>query len=137
MKRIICLFFITILVACSAKENAPSNVLSGSEMKSVLWDMMRAQVLAQHNARQDSTINLNAETSALTEKVFKFHKITSKKFDRSYDWYTAHPDIMQVIFDSLYTQKQREFNPVLEDDAPGDERRLLKRSIKEKPVLHE
>ena len=136
MKRIICLFFITILVACSAKENAPSNVLSGSEMKSVLWDVMRAQFLAQYNAKQDSTINLSAETRTLTEKVFEIHKITSKKFDRSYDWYTAHPDQMLVMLDSIYKQKQRELNPD-QEETNGTGRKILKPSIDEKPLINE
>lgn len=135
MKRIFLLLISASLVACSSKENVPSNVLSDSKMKVVLWDIMRAQFLAQHKAGQDSTINLDAETRTLTEKVFEIHKINSRDFDRSYNWYTAHPDRLQVMLDSLYTQKQREFNPETEEETQS--RKLLKRSIKEKPPLNE
>lgn len=106
-------------------------------MKSVLWDMTRAQLMAEHNARKDSIINLNAETRLLTEKVFTIHKITSKDFDRSYNWYTAHPDQMQVMLDSLYTQKQREFNPDQDEETQRPERKFLKNTIEEKPLLNE
>lgn len=130
MKRIIFIFFITTLVACSTKERPPSNVLSKNEMQSVLWDVIRAQFLAQHNARKDSTINLNAETRILTDKVFNIHKITSKDFDRSYNWYTAHPDQFQVMMDSLYTQKQREFNPN-QPETNSNKRKLVKPYLNE------
>ena len=129
MKKIPVIFLIISLMACSSKEIAPSNVFSESKMKVVLWDVMRAQFLARHNADQDSTINLDAETTILTEKVFEIHKITSKDFDRSYNWYTAHPDKMQVMLDSLYTQKQREFNP--ETGEAKKDKKILKPSIQE------
>ncbi|MEO6819131.1 MAG: DUF4296 domain-containing protein [Ginsengibacter sp.] len=136
MNRILCIFLLLSLVACSSKENAPSNVLPDSKMKSVLWDVMRAEFLAQHNARKDSTINLNAETRVLTEKVFEIHKISAKDFDRSYNWYTAHPDQMQLMLDSLYIQKQRELNPPpLDSNAKNN--RLLKPSIQKKSLSHE
>lgn len=135
MKRIGLILLSVFLVACSAKENVPNNVLPDNKMKVVLWDIMRAQFLAQHKAGQDSTINLDAETKVLTEKVFAVHKITSQDFDRSYNWYTAHPDKLQVMLDSLYTQKQRESNP--ETEKAIQSRKLLKRSIKEKPPLDE
>lgn len=131
MKRIFYIFLITTLVACSAKENAPSNVLSQSEMKSVLWDVLRVQFLAEQNVKQDSTLNVNAETRLLTEKVFTIHKISSKDFDRSYNWYTSHPDQMQELLDSLYTQKQRELNPEPLDTAIKG-RKSLKHPIKDK-----
>jgi hypothetical protein len=136
MKRIICFFLMLSLAACSAKESAPSNVLPESKMKSVLWDVTRAQFLAEHNARRDSAINLNAETRLLTEKVFGRYKITSGDFERSYNWYTSHPDQLQVLLDSLYTQKQREFNPEIGEPG-GKDRKLLKRTIEEKPISNE
>ena len=125
-------------MACSSRENVPSNVLSESKMKSVLWDVMRVQFLAKQTAGKDSTININAETKALTEKVFTIHKITAEDFDKSYNWYTSHPDKMQVMLDSLYTQKQREFNPPdVEPQTDNKGRRLLKPTIDEKPISHE
>lgn len=136
MKKTYIISLMVFLVSCSAKENAPANIFPESKMKSVLWDVMRVQTLAQHNAREDSTINLNAETTTLTEKVFEIHKVTSKDFDRSYNWYTSHPDQMQLLLDSLYAQKQREFNPEPSDTIMKG-RKLLKPLITEKSITDE
>lgn len=134
MKQIISIILILLLSSCSSKDSTPKGVLSKQEMKSVLWDVLSAQFMAQQNIRRDTTLNINAETKALAEKVFLIHKITSKDFDKSYNWYTSHPDIMKEMMDSLYNQKQREFNPPLSEDDKIEKR---DRSRIIKPLIHE
>ncbi len=77
-------------------------------MSEILWDIIRAQALANEVARKDSSINVEFQTKVFTQKVFEIHHVTSSSFDKSYDWYSGHPDILRLMFDSLYTQKQRE-----------------------------
>lgn len=79
-------------------------------MKSVLWDVIRAQFLADEIVKKDSLASVSAETKVLTQKVFQIHKIAASDFDKSYNWYVKHPETMKLIFDSLYTQKQRNKN---------------------------
>ena len=69
---------------------------------------MRAHALSTEIARKDSVINEVTETKALTKKVFEIHNITSTAFTLSYNWYTNHPDVMRIVFDSLNAQNQRE-----------------------------
>lgn len=77
-------------------------------MKNILWDVMRAQTLATEISRKDSTVNPAVETKTLSQKVFQIHKTDSANFNKSYNWYVKHPDVLKLIFDSLYIQKERE-----------------------------
>lgn len=71
-----------------------------------MWDVMRAQALAVEISRKDS-LNDTAETKALMQKVYEIHHINSADFTKSYNWYIKHPDYLRLVFDSLYTEKQK------------------------------
>lgn len=108
MKNILSFVIFTLLWSCSEKNKIPAKIIQPNEMQNILWDVMRAQALSNEIARKDSSINEIAETKVLTQRVFEIHNITSTAFSRSYSWYTNHPDIMKIIFDSLNAQNQRE-----------------------------
>ena len=116
----ICLLFSVVFVSCGSGDEAPSNILQPSQMSNVLWDIMRSQTLAYEVARKDSSVNEAAETKALSQKVFKIHKIDSAYFNKSYNWYVQHPAVLKVIFDSMYAQKEREVNLKLERENMPD-----------------
>jgi hypothetical protein len=97
-----------ILFSCSGKNKIPPEIIQQKEMQNILWDVIRAQALSAEMARKDSTINEVAETKILTQKVFEIHHTTSSAFDQSYSWYTGHPEMMRIIFDSMYIQNQRQ-----------------------------
>lgn len=107
IKRFLYLIVFVSLLSCSSKNKAPSSIIQPEEMKSVLWDVMRAQNLAISVSRSDTTTNTIAETKALTQRIFEIHKISAEDFNKSYNWYLRHPELMKVMFDSLYNQKQR------------------------------
>ncbi len=108
MKNILLLVIFTLLWSCSEKNKIPAEIIQPNEMQNILWDVMRAQALSTEIARKDTSINEIAETKVLTQKVFEIHNITSTAFTRSYSWYTNHPDVMRLVFDSLNAQNQRE-----------------------------
>ncbi len=100
-------------------------------MSSIVWDVLRAQSLANEIARKDSSLNVDSETKTLTQKVFEIHGITSSSFDKSYDWYSSHPNILRLMFDSLYSQKQRENDLLLREKySPVKKDSLLRKLIK-------
>ena len=99
-----------ILFSCSGKNKVPAEIIQQKEMQDILWDVIRAQALSGEMTRKDSTLNEVAETKLLTQKVFEIHHITSSAFDRSYSWYTSHPEMMRIIFDSMNNQNQRQNN---------------------------
>ena len=104
------IFFLVgfVLFSCSGKNKVPAGIIQQKKMQNILWDVIRAQALSGELARKDSTINEVAETKILTQKVFEIHHITSSAFDQSYSWYTSHPEMMRIIFDSMNIQNQRQ-----------------------------
>jgi hypothetical protein len=125
MKRLSFIIAYTILVSCQGKNKVPADLIQPPEMQKILWDVIRAQALAIETARKDSLVNEVAETKVLTQKVLVIHHTTSTVFNKSYNWYTNHPDIMKIIFDSLSTQSQHESQ---------SEVRKTHRSLKLKPI---
>ncbi len=103
-------FFLTgfFLISCSGKNDVPPEIIQPKKMQNILWDVIRAQELSAAMARKDSAINEIAETKILTEKIYEIHNITSVDFDKSYLWYTNHPEMMRTIFDSMTSQSQRQ-----------------------------
>ncbi|MCO6496698.1 MAG: DUF4296 domain-containing protein [Chitinophagaceae bacterium] len=102
-KTIVFICLVAILGSCKG-DNAPKDILGKEEMKSVLWDVLQAQAWAQEKARQDSSVTLASATRLLTEEVFKVHKISGEIFEKSYDWYRKHPELLGPMLDSLYSQ---------------------------------
>ncbi len=100
----------------------PSEIIGQKEMQSVLWDVIRAQILSLEVARKDSSINEIAHTKELTKRVFEIHKITAADFEKSYSWYTNHPDLMRIIFDSMSVRKQKENDSQMERRAKAIKR---------------
>ena len=131
MKFLLPFIPICMLFSCSNKNKVPSGILPSKQMSSIMWDILRAQSLANEIARKDSSQDVDSATKALTQKVFEIHGITSSSFDKSYGWYTSHPNILRLMFDSLYSQKQRENElRVREKYSPVKKDSLLRKLIK-------
>ncbi|MEP6583567.1 MAG: DUF4296 domain-containing protein [Ginsengibacter sp.] len=108
MKTFLFVISTCIWISCSDKNKTPPGIIPLNEMSRIMWDIIRAQSFANETSRKDSSINVESQTKALTKKVFEIHNVSSSLFDKSYDWYSSHPDILRIMFDSLYSQKQRE-----------------------------
>lgn len=76
-------------------------------MGDIIWDILRAQSLASEIALKDSTVDVAVKSKLLSQEIFKIYKTDSTQFNKSYNWYVKHPDILNRIFDSIYNQKQR------------------------------
>lgn len=126
MKNIFFLAILFLFVSCLEKNKVPSEIIRPKEMQSILWDVIRAQTLSSQLVRKDSAINQIAETKALTQKVFQIHNIKASDFERSYAWYTNHPDIIKVIFDSISSQNQRESQIQFKERVKPFQKKLLK-----------
>lgn len=108
MRKLPYIIFSMVFFSCYSKDKVPLGLIQPKEMKSVLWDIMSAQTLANTIATKDSSVSAAIETKLLSQKVFKIHHTDSSNFNKSYNWYVKHPDVLKIIFDSLYLQKQRE-----------------------------
>ncbi len=122
MKNIFLFILCVLVISCRDKNRIPSEIIGQKEMQSVLWDVIRAQILSLEVARKDSSINEIAHTKELTKRVFEIHKITAADFEKSYSWYTNHPDLMRIIFDSMSVRKQKENDSQMERRAKAIKR---------------
>lgn len=108
IKRLFFIIIPVIIASCYSVEKRPATVIKPEKMKGILWDVMRAQTLAQETSLKDSGISMPVEINLLSKKIFKMHNTDSSHFVESYNWYVKHPEALKVIFDSLYNQKQKE-----------------------------
>ncbi len=115
-----------MLFSCLGKNKVPAGIIKPKEMQNILWDVIRAQALSVEIARKDSTLNEVTETKALSQKIFEIHNIKSADFDRSYTWYTNHPNMMLTIFDSLNNQIQRQNEIKIKEMSKPFKKNLIK-----------
>ncbi|MEO5909007.1 MAG: DUF4296 domain-containing protein [Ginsengibacter sp.] len=108
MKPFIFFFFFVVFFSCNSGNETPSTIIQPKEMQSILWDVMRAQALANEMVLKDSSVNAAVQIKSLSKKIFQIHKTDSSNFNNSYNWYVQNPDALKLIFDSLYVQKERE-----------------------------
>lgn len=87
-----------------------------------MWDMIQADQYAALSVAKDSVvkdstakdsvahiirINTKAEKLKLYEEVFRLHEVSREEFRKSYQYYLDHPELNQMLFDSLISQGNR------------------------------
>lgn len=94
-------------IACSG-DDVPANLIPIDKMKTITWDMMRAGELAQDLYAKD-TITINQKTIMLYQQVFAVHGISKEDFYQSAKYYQAHPDLNEILVDSIsaYSSRRR------------------------------
>jgi len=70
-----------------------------------MWDMIRADQYATDYLLRDSTKKRKEESVKLYDEIFRIHKITADEFKKSLAYYSARPDLLGPIIDSLATRK--------------------------------
>jgi hypothetical protein len=95
--------FCIIAVGCSDKKSVPSGILPREKMEVVLWDMIQADQYANVLAKDSAAhiADLKMERLRLYDQVFRLHDVSRDKFQKSYSYYTDHPELSQDLFDSL------------------------------------
>ncbi len=103
-----CILIISIsILFYSCKYSMPSGIIEQNKMQEILWDVLRADALSQQLINRDPAKSLPNESLKLTRQVFLIHNITEEQFEKSYSYYTHHPDMMRTMLDSLNAQKTR------------------------------
>jgi hypothetical protein len=106
MKQLFSLMFLCCSLACSSPNKIPEDVMGINEMKPLLWDMMRAGILAQNNKGRD-TAGIRKAAVANYEKVFAIYGTNKETFYRSYQYYMEHPDKHKILMDSVVAYANR------------------------------
>ncbi|MEO5999364.1 MAG: DUF4296 domain-containing protein [Chitinophagaceae bacterium] len=107
MKRQFWLIPICLIIGCSGK-NSGKTLLPENQMVKILWDMIQVDELATARLARDTGKDPKKERIQLYQKVFQLHKISEKQFSNSLTYYSGHPDLMKVMFDTLEARGTRE-----------------------------
>lgn len=99
--------FVMLLASCGSKNDIPKGVMKPEKMQLVLFDMIRADNFAFDFITKDSSKKPEAELVKLQQKVFAIHKISRDDFYKSYEFYKAHPNIMEPMLDSMINSTNR------------------------------
>ena len=105
IRCILIIFISTFIFSC--QESIPFGIIKPSKMQEVLWDVLRADALSHEIVKSDPSKSLSDENIRLTKKVFLIHNISEEEFQKSYSYYTQHPDKMKNMLDSLNAQQIR------------------------------
>lgn len=103
--------FCLIIVGCSDKDSVPSGILSVDKMYPIMWDMIEADqyaaLLAKDSTRIGKNLDIKLEHLRLYEQVLQSYDISRGKFEKSYNYYKEHPELNQLLYDSLVAQGNR------------------------------
>jgi len=121
-------FFIFFLMGCKSRNKIPKNILAQGEMKAVLWDMFRADKFLTDFIFKDSSLNKDTASTNLYKEVFRIHHITKEKFQQSFSFYRAHPDLLKTILDSLNSRPPRSPTEVHQFHSVADTAHLFEKA---------
>lgn len=110
MRIFIFFLFFFLCFSCVNKDKIPSGIIVRDSMPKILWDIIITdQYSKQYIVKDSAKINTREEIMKMYQQVFQFHHITRDKFETSYQFYIGRPDLMKIIYDSLfaYSNKQR------------------------------
>lgn len=93
--------FAVFILACSDRDKVPKGILPKQKMQEVIWDILRAGELLEGYVFKDTTPNKTNMALQWYDSIYALHHISKADFDRSYDYYRTHPELMKVILDSL------------------------------------
>jgi len=108
MRMSFLLGFLLCFASCGNSDNVPGNIIPKDSMAVILWDIIQAdQFSTQYMVRDSARINVKAETMGLYQDIFRIHHTTKEEFQKSYQYYLAHPDITKLMLDSLSARANR------------------------------
>ena len=122
---------------CIRDNKIPKDVIQQNQMRTIMWDLMRADAYVTDFIMKDSTCDKKTESAKLYEKIFDIHATTRETFKKSLTFYQSRPDLFKVISDSLRVDEKKsqqypeEKKPKI--DTTFRKMKLDKKLIKKKP----
>jgi hypothetical protein len=97
------LLFLTFIVGCNNDDAQPPNLISEQEIAKILVDIhvieARVSKMALSNLDTSTLVNERLKLS-----LFKEYKTDSLTFNRSYQFYSTHPDYLERIYEDVTKQ---------------------------------
>jgi hypothetical protein len=95
-------------MGCAGKDGVPRGIIPRDRMEQVMWDMAQAdQYVALYLAKDSVHIDRKKETLKLYETVFRLYDVSLEQFRKSYRYYLDHPELGQLLFDSVIARGVR------------------------------
>jgi Domain of unknown function (DUF4296) len=95
-------------MGCAGKDGVPRGIIPRDRMEQVMWDMAQAdQYVALYLAKDSAHIDRKKETLKLYETVFRLYDVSLEQFRKSYRYYLDHPELGQLLFDSVIARGVR------------------------------
>lgn len=116
MKYYFAILILLFAVSCSGKKEPkpPEDVISIEKMEEILYDVQIAEAIYMRGG-QPSKAEGRDKAKQLYGRIYEKHDITEEKFKRSYKWYSAHPEILNDIYERLL-ERYSEDQTLLEED---------------------
>jgi len=99
-------FIIISLPGCKDKDGVPYGVMGKDKMQLVLWDILQANELTAQLKRGEPSKDPLIENAKLQKQVFDAYNTSREEFYKSYSWYKEHPEVMEVMLDSMISQQE-------------------------------
>lgn len=101
MRKYAALGYLIFVFSCTRKQSVPDSILSPDKMGPVMWDIMRADELAEFYSYKDSSFKTIAKHDSLYQTIFNIHKTSRGTFKSSVAYYQNHPDLLKIIIDTI------------------------------------
>jgi hypothetical protein len=108
--RLVLILLVTCVagMGCSDKNSVPRGILPTDKMEQVMWDMAQADQYAALYVTKDSAhVDRKAESLRLYAEVLRLHEVSPEEFRKSYRYYLSHPELNQLLFDSVIARGVR------------------------------
>ncbi len=106
MRKLFALSVLILFLSCK-KRVVPEGIMEPEKMQAVFWDYFRADAYAREFNKKDILKNDTIENARLQKKIFSYYNISREDFNRSYNYYFAHPELMSVLMDSMVAKQTR------------------------------
>lgn len=101
MKKALSLVIITLLITACGGDTTPKDVYPVKKMRTVLWDVIRANEMAEFYQIRDSSWKGSHKRDSLLDLVCKLHETNRNELNNSLDWYQRHPELFKEVLDTL------------------------------------
>lgn len=130
MKYLLAIIFSCLLISCGDSK-PPPDIIPPPQMETILWQLIQTDEYTATAFVSDSTKNINTERIKRYRQVFQLNNTSKEAFEKSYNYYIAHPDMTKTMFDSLSARAARRNDTA---QAPHPNPAINKLNIKPVPV---
>ena len=126
MRKLFFLFLVLLFFGCSS--HRPKDIMPPAQMKSIMWDLLRADELAEYKGLKDTSLNKWTAHAEYYQQILQIHQVSQNQFRKSLQYYQNHPPELQSIIDSLQGMAEKQKRTQVEKPSyPVDTTRAKKR----------